>query len=352
MRDGTSLRELGEFGFIDRIAGRTAAGAGVTVGIGDDAAAVEPVPGRLSLLTTDMLVEGVHFDLSFCDPLSLGRKALSVNLSDIAAMGGEPRHFLLSLAVPPSVPLEFLDQCVQGMLQRAGEFGAVLIGGDTCSSPDRLVLSITLLGDQLPHLIVRRSGARAGDSIFVTGTLGDSALGLSLLRRGERTGPAIARHLDPVPRVREGRALAEAGIPTAMIDISDGLLADLGHILALSSVGARLHADRIPLSPQFRSHFPVADRESLSLALAGGEDYELLFTAPPEKMPELFGLLGEQGTPITEIGTITPETGLSLVGEDGAELSLDVTGFDHFAAPEETAPRAPGHGRPACDGRR
>lgn len=348
MRGGVNLREIGEFGFIDRIAGRIASGTGVVIGIGDDAAAVEPVPGRLDLATSDMLVEGVHFDLSFCDPVSLGRKALSVNLSDIAAMGGEPRHFLLSLAVPPSIPLEFLDACVQGMLQRAGEFGVALIGGDTCSSPDRLVISITLLGDQLPHRIIRRSGARPGDRVCVTGTIGDSALGLRLLRKGERSGPALDRHLDPVPRVKEGRALAEAGIPSAMIDISDGLLADLGHILDLSSVGARLYADKLPLSTRFRAHFPVTDRESLSLAVAGGEDYELLFTAPPGKMQELFGLFEGLGTPVTEIGVITQEPGLSLLGADGAELRLDVAGFDHFAASDGTKPCATGHGRPAC----
>lgn len=352
MRNGTGLSELGEFGLIDRIAGRASAGAGVVVGIGDDAAAVAPVPGRLWLVTSDMLVEGVHFDLSFCDPLSLGRKSLSVNLSDIAAMGGEPRHFLLSLAVPSSVPLDFLDTCVQGMLQRAAEFDVSLIGGDTCSSPDRIVISITVLGDQQPDRIVRRSGARPGDRICVTGTVGDSALGLRLLRDGERSGPAVARHLDPTPRVREGLALAEAGIPTAMIDVSDGLLADLGHILDLSSVGARLHADRLPLSPHFRARFPDTDHDSLSLALAGGEDYELLFTVPPEKMPDLSEILDRMGTAVTEIGDITEERGLRLLGADGAELSVDVRGYDHFQAPAGTASPTDGPGRPACNARR
>jgi len=337
LRDGTGLRELGEFGLIDRIAGRASTGVGVVVGIGDDAAAVKPVSGRLGLVTSDMLVEGVHFDLSLCDPLSLGRKSLSVNLSDIAAMGGEPRHFLLSLAVPPRIPLEFLDSFVQGMLERAAEFGVDLIGGDTCSSPDRLVISITVLGDQLPERIVRRSGARPGDRVCVTGTIGDSALGLRLLRSGERSGPAVARHLDPAPRVREGRSLAESGIPTAMIDISDGLLADLGHILDLSSAGARIDADLLPLSPLFRAHFPHIDREALSLALAGGEDYELLFTSPAERLPELFGLFGGLGTPVTVIGEITRTGGLHLLGADGAELFLDVRGYDHFPATDKTA---------------
>jgi thiamine-monophosphate kinase len=336
LRNGTSLSEIGEFGFIRRIAGRIPAGGGVAVGIGDDAAAVEPAPGRLCLVTSDMMVEGVHFDLSFCDPISLGKKALAVNLSDIAAMGGEPRHFLLSLAVPPSLSLDFLDDCVQGMLQRAEEFGVVLIGGDTCSSPDRMVLSVTVLGDQLAGRIVRRSGARPGDHVCVTGTVGDSALGLDLLRKGTREGPAVTRHLDPAPRVREGRALAEAGIPSAMIDISDGLLADLGHILELSSVGACLHTEKLPLSPHFLERFPVSDQASLAMALAGGEDYELLFTAPPGKIPAARALMDEIGTAVTVIGTITVDRGLAVIGPDGAEFTVQGKGYDHFSALDRT----------------
>jgi len=336
LRNATNLSELGEFGFIKRIAGCITAGAGVALGIGDDAAAIEPVPGRLCLVTSDMMVEGVHFDLSFCDAVSLGKKALSVNLSDIAAMGGEPRQFLLSLAVPPSLSLDFLDDFIQGMLQRAGEFGVLLIGGDTCSSPDRMVLSVTVLGDQLPERIVRRSGARPGDRVCVTGTVGDSALGLELLRKGTREGVAVARHLDPTPRVREGRTLAEAGIPSAMIDISDGLLADLGHILDLSSVGALLHTDKLPLSSHFLAHFPVADQASLSMALAGGEDYELLFTAPPEKIPAALALMEKLGTPVAVIGTITAEQGLVVRGPDGEEFPVRGKGYDHFSASERT----------------
>jgi thiamine-monophosphate kinase len=336
LRNGSNLRELGEFGFIERIAGRIPAGAGVAVGIGDDAAAIEPVSGRLGLVTSDMMVEGVHFDLSFCDPVSLGKKALAVNLSDIAAMGGEPRYFLLSMAVPASLSLDFLDDCIRGMLQRAEEFGVTLIGGDTCSSPDRIVLSITVLGDQLAERIVRRSGARPGDRVCVTGTVGDSALGLELLRKGKLAGPAAARHLDPAPRVREGRALAEAGIPSAMIDISDGLLADLGHILDLSSVGASLRTAELPLSSYFRTSFPDADEEALSMALTGGEDYELLFTAPPEKIPAAFALMEKFGAPLAVIGTITTERSLAVIGADGELLHIRGKGYDHFSGSDRS----------------
>jgi len=328
---GESLKDIGEFGFIDRISGRTPATAGVVIGIGDDAAAVEPTSGRLTLLTTDMLVEGVHFVPEFTDPSSLGKKVLSVNLSDIAAMGGVPRHFLLSLAVPPSTSLVFLDECVGGMLERAAEFDVVLIGGDTCSSPDRLVFSVTVLGDQLPKKIVRRSGARPGDLICVTGTIGDSALGLQLLKQGERRGPAIIRHLDPSPRVREGMGLADACIPSAMIDVSDGLLADLGHILQNSDVGARVYMDALPLSRHFRDHFAHAPGEWHSLALTGGEDYELLFTVHPDKKPDMERLLHDLGTPATEIGVVTEKRCLTVIDADGSELKTGKRGYDHFS---------------------
>lgn len=331
MKDGTDLSKLGEFGLIDRIARQIAARSEVVLGIGDDAAAFTPSPGRLSLITTDMLVEGIHFDLSFCDPLSLGRKALAVNLSDIAAMGGEPRYFLLSLAIPPTMTLDFVDNCISGMLQQAEQFGVQLIGGDTCASPGNFVLTLTVLGEQSPGMIVRRSGAQPGDRICVTGTLGDSALGLQLLKQGEKRGSLPARHLDPVPRVLEGRALAEAGIPSAMIDLSDGLLADLGHILDLSSVGARIESETLPLSEQFRHHFPTVTEAALSLALAGGEDYELLFTVPPEKTPDVFSLLNTLGTPVTVIGTITEERAVTVIGPNGTEISLKKKGYDHFS---------------------
>lgn len=326
-----NLKSLGEFGLIDRIARCVPQGPGVSLGIGDDAAAVACSTGNLSLITTDMLVEGIHFDLSLCDPVTLGKKSLSVNLSDIAAMGGTPRHFLLSMAIPPSANLALLDDLIGGMMTRAAEFGVSLIGGDTCSSPDRLVLSLTVLGEQLPDRIVRRSGAVPGDNVCVTGTVGDSALGLQLLKQGERGEFLISRHLDPTPRVREGRALADAGIPSAMIDVSDGLLADLQHILDSSSAGARLRLADIPLSPHFLARFPTVNDEARALALSGGEDYELLFTVPPARMPALFSLMQEFATPVTVIGSVSASTGLSVVDANGNELPFRSRGFDHFS---------------------
>jgi thiamine-monophosphate kinase len=325
------LGELGEFGLIERIAGRAKRKSGVRIGIGDDAAAYEPTAGFLSLVTTDMLVEGIHFDLSLCDAVSLGKKSLAVNLSDIAAMGGIPRHFLLSLAIPSHVTVEFLDGFIEGILETGDRFGVDLIGGDTSSAKACLVMSVTVIGEQSPGLIVPRSGARPGDLIFVTGTLGDAALGLALLKAGAREGPSAARHLDPLPRVREGMKLAEAGIPTAMIDISDGLLADLGHILDLSGVGARLHLEKLPLSGEYREKQPGFSNDIYAFPLSGGEDYELLFTVPPGKVSLLRSITEETGTMITAIGEITPSDGLFLIASDGTEYHPERRGYDHFS---------------------
>jgi thiamine-monophosphate kinase len=324
-----TLGELGEFGFIERLAARVHASPGVTIGIGDDAAVVTPTPGHVTLVSTDMLVEGIHFDLSYTDPFTLGRKSLAVNLSDIAAMGGHVRHALLSLAVPRTMTLEFLDRFMDGLLGKAAEFNLSLIGGDTCASPTGLVISVTVMGEQLPALVVNRQGARPGDLVFVSGTIGDSALGLKLLRRGE-TGGATIRHLDPDPRLREGAALAAAGLPSAMIDISDGLLADLGHILRLSGVGADLSLDKLPLSPHYRQHFSrETDTDPFALALAGGEDYELLFTAPPDRAPKIHQLFTDFNIPVTVIGRIVSE-GLRVAGLDGSDYIPSSRGFNHF----------------------
>ena len=325
------LKDLGEFGLIDRIAASVASNASVIVGIGDDAAALEPTAGQLSLVTSDMLVEGVHFDLALCDPLTLGRKSLAVNLSDLAAMGAKPRYFLLSLAIPATLPLEFIDGFIAGLLQRADQFGVILVGGDTCSSKGGLVISVTAMGEQLPDRVLRRNGAHAGDLIFVTGTLGDSALGLELLRAGERGGLAVERHLDPEPRVAAGIAMAEAGLATAMIDVSDGLLADLGHILRLSGVGARVELGNVPLSSVFKENISRFSVDPFPLALGGGEDYELLFTADPADKGRVLALMKEVGGQVSHLGEITPSGGLSLVTADGGEYQAARRGYNHFA---------------------
>jgi thiamine-monophosphate kinase len=325
------LRELGEFGLIDRIAGRISPRPEVRIGIGDDAAALAPSPGCVTLVTSDMLVEGVHFDLTLCDPFTLGRKSLAVNLSDIAAMGGTPRHFLLALALPEQLPVEFLDRFVAGLLDMAAAFDVTLVGGDTCASRNGLVIAVTVMGEQLPERVVTRSGAQTGDLVFVTGTLGDAALGLKMLRSGERTGPAVARHLNPSPRVREGLVLAEAGIPTAMIDISDGLLADLGHILKLSGVGGSIELARLPLSETFRMHRFATGEDPFQFPLAGGEDYELLFTAPPDRRDDTLKLLEGLGTQATVIGEVNAGNLLQVIDPNGGHCRVTARGYDHFS---------------------
>lgn len=325
-----NLRSLGEFGLIDRIAARVSSPQGVRCGIGDDAAAVEPSPGCVQLLTSDMLLEGVHFDSSYTPPELLGRKSLAVNLSDIAAMGGNPRWFLLSLGLPSTLPLEFVDRFVTGLLSMADEHHVTLIGGDTCSSRSGLVISITLIGEQLPDLVTYRGSAQPGDLICVTGTIGDSALGLAQLRAGISTGDPVARHLDPTPRCATGRALAEAGIPSAMIDISDGLLADLDHILKRSGTGAQVETDRIPLSTDFKDTACRFAEDPLQLAMTGGEDYELLLTLPPQRYDDAQRLAAETGVPLTVIGKVNAQAGLSVTDRTGKSHDSATHGFSHF----------------------
>lgn len=326
-----TLKELGEFGLIHRIVPRSGSGRGVTLGIGDDAAAVIPTPGLETLITADMLVEGVHFDLTLTTPLELGAKSLAVNLSDIAAMGAVPRFTLLSLAIPPTFSLELLDPFLDGFTSMAQRHGVTLVGGDTCSSRAGFVISVTLMGEQRSDRIIRRSGAIPGDRIYVTGTVGDSALGLTLLRRGERNGGAIIRHLAPLPRNEAGQLLAEGGMATAMIDISDGLAADLGHILTQSGRGATLFLDRLPLSQEYRDRVPALADDLFALALSGGEDYELLFTAPADRQEEIRSLSAAVGLPMTDIGEITAASGLLFLSPDGSPYTPTSRGFDHFS---------------------
>jgi len=333
---------LGEFGLIDSIrkmAGRSP--KGVRVGIGDDAAALLHSPSSMLLATTDMLLDGVHFDLRTTDLYSLGWKSAAVNLSDIAAMGGTPRFCLTALGIPPSLSVEDISEFYRGFHTCLKNFGTVLVGGDTCRSRTGLVISVTVLGEVKKKQAVTRSGARAGDLIFVTGTLGDSAAGLELLRAGARRQKPvimslIEKHLRPMPRVVEGGKIAAAGIASAMIDVSDGLSSDLGHICEQSKVGADILAEMIPLSKNVLS-LKTLQQPALEYALSGGEDYELLFTAPREKA----GRLRSLRLSVTEIGRIVKGSGMRLLDKDGRRMPLTATGYDHFrpAATRRGVPR-------------
>jgi thiamine-monophosphate kinase len=326
-----TLGELGEFGLIDTIRARVGSAAGVHRGIGDDAAELEIPAGHRLLTSTDLLLEEVHFSFAWINASDLGRKAVAVNLSDIAAMGGSPRFLYIGLACPATTELTQLDAFVEGALAEAAAHGVALVGGDTCRSPGPWVISVTVEGTAPPAEVIGRNGAQAGDVVLVSGTLGDSALALALWQKG--TSPEAflaARHNRPTPRVGLGRELARAGVATAMIDLSDGLASDLGHILAASGVGGEVRAAALPLSPTFRAHLQQHPG-LINLALAGGEDYELLCTVPPAHLAAALAAGDRAGVPLTVVGTVTaPAGGLQLRTDDGRLRPLQVRGYDHF----------------------
>lgn len=325
------LSELGEFGFIERIraAVAEAEGAGVRCGIGDDCAVLELPPGQVLLTSTDLLIEDVHFRPAWSDWRSLGAKCVAVNVSDVAAMGGSPRHLYLGLAIPAGMAVADLDAFMVGFIDTAAEYGAVLVGGDTCRSPGPLLVSVTVEGAAPAAQVLCRSGAQPGDALYVSGTLGDSALALQRLQKGRLPAEELARrHHRPQARVGLGRTLAEAGVPSAMIDVSDGVLADLGHILDASAVGAHLQQGQLPLSPAFRQAL-AEEPALLELALSGGEDYELLFSVPAQNEALLASL--ETDVAVTRIGTIVEaEQGLQVVDAQGRARVVEHKGFNHF----------------------
>ena len=331
------IKEIGESGLIKRIADNyRSSHPTIICGIGEDAAALKISEQNILLTTCDLLVEDIHFNLSLTNSYHLGRKSLAVNLSDIAAMGGIPRFFLVSLAIPTYISVEFIDDLYRGIMELADEFNTKLVGGDTNASPDKLIIDITLLGEANPDHLLKRSGAQAGDSIFVTGTLGDSALGFSILKRGHESNSSppfnklILRHLSPRPRIKEGKAIAEKHLASAMIDISDGLLTDLKQILTLSKVGATIFISQLPLSSDFKQFQVQPKQNKIDFALNGGEDYELLFTSPQTKKNDLYRLSQKLKVPITRIGEINSSGKLIVLDENQTPYSIDDQGYDHF----------------------
>jgi thiamine-monophosphate kinase len=336
-RAGT-LRQIGELGLIARIRRRLSPPPpDVLVGVGDDAAAVA-WPGGILLLTTDTLIEGVHFRRSTTPLRALGAKAMAVNLSDIAAMGGEPRVAVLALSLPPDAEVADVDELYAGLADMGARYGTALVGGDTCTDPDRLVLTVTVVG-RVEGLPVRRSGARPGDVVLVTGTLGASAAGLALLERGWPRDPAVpeavgealvAAHRVPTPRVAEGQQARAAGA-TAMIDLSDGLATDLGHIAEESGVGATVRLAALPVAGATRQAARRLGEPEWAWAVRGGEDYELCLTAPAGQAAALAArITAETGTPVTAIGEIRPAgAGVTYLDEAGRPVPV-APGFEHF----------------------
>lgn len=320
---------LSEFSLIERyFAAHDLHRPDVVLGIGDDCALLLPPAGQQLVVTLDTLVADVHF-FAAADPESLGHKALAVNLSDLAAMGAIPAWATLALTLPKADE-DWLERFCRGLFALADRYGVQLVGGDTTHGP-ATVITLQVHGFVPPEQALRRDGAKPGDGIYVTGTPGDAGLALALAYGKTTAVSGHSRYLQtrldwPEPRIAQGVALR--GVASAAIDVSDGLAQDLGHILERSRSGAWLEVDRLPLSLALTSSL---DRDTaIATALAGGDDYELCFTVPPERAARLDTVVADWDCRCTRIGVITAEPGLRLVRVDGSTFHLDRPGYDHF----------------------
>ncbi len=337
----STLAETGELGLINYIKNfAKTPNYRVVKGIGDDCAVVSA--GQKTVVSTDLLIEGTHFVLDKTTPYLLGRKILSVNISDIAAMGCRPSFALLSIAAPPDFLKKDMDEILRGFFERAKEDEVTLVGGDTCRG-DKLVFSVTIMGEARPPAPVYRKGARPGDLIFVTGVIGDSALGLSRLLEIENKvsdeiiksdplqGPIMA-HLDPPGRVKISTDLVTRA--TSMIDLSDGTLNDLARIIEeTGNTGAVIETAKLPVSDEFKKYHATEKGltgQALSMAVSGGEDYELLFTAGPRSKDFINETADRHGIPVTEIGRINDGEGIKFLGENGQKIDCPSPWFNHF----------------------
>ncbi len=332
------LKGIGEDRIIKELAGRfSSKHPRLVKGIGDDASVSTQAKGRHLLATTDILIEGTHFKRGWTTSYLLGRKALAISLSDIAAMGGKPLFCLVSIALPPDTEKSLLTGIYRGLFDCGKEYGAIIAGGNTARTKGPLMVATTLFGECPEKETVYRNGARDGDVIYVTGCAGDAALGLRLLKEHGRAalrGPfrkAVDKHLDPIPRMMAGRELAGKRLSGAMIDVSDGLCLDLKRLCEASGTGAAINAESLPLSAEFKRYFAGARmRDGIRLALTGGEDYELLFTAPESAAKKIPALLSGD-TPVTAIGRIVKRSqGIKIIGMGGKPLNISMAGFEHF----------------------
>lgn len=360
-----SLKQIGEFGLLGHIE-KWLKGASipqsdvrrfpVVLGIGDDCAAISVDDDHLLLMSTDILVEGVHFNTAYFTPEELGRRALAVNMSDIAAMGGVPAQGLIGLALPRSTPLSFIEGLYKGLTDTGMQYGIQIVGGDTVLSPGEVMLSVSILGFVERDCIVTRKGAKPGDLIMVTGTLGGASMGLDILEEMEKSHATmrpgqdelsnqgdrecrrsscqeiIDRFLVPMPRIKEGRAVAKNHLVTSMIDLSDSLSQTLYLLARSSDIGIKVNKPSIPITCKVRELIRQRSKEPHDYALAGGEDYELLFTIRAENEKRVRETLkNETGVQVTVIGEIVPkEEGILLADRNGSFSELVPTGFEHF----------------------
>ena len=334
----STVAAVGERALIARVRARAGrAPAWTVVGIGDDAAVVEPGRGQLDVITTDSLVEDVHFRRAWSSAQSIGRKAVAINLSNLAAMGATPRALVLNLLLPPTLPLEDFDALIDGVVEEAATAGAALVGGDIARSPGPLALSLTAIGVAGRRRVLTRSGARPGDELYVTGSIGAAAAGLAILESGaSRTGldaaqtECLQRFDLPVARLRCGRAVAAYRGASACMDLSDGLADAVHQVAQASGTGAVVEADALPIHSGAQAWFAGHGIDVVAAAVTGGEDYELLFAVPPRRRRAFFGAMS-RSAPLTatRIGRLTAEPGVKL-HRQGAEPGPLPAGFAHF----------------------
>jgi len=330
------IKEAGEFGLIDKInTGLITNPERVIKGIGDDTAVLNSDPRKVILFTTDMLVEGVHFRLDFSTPKQVGLKALAVNISDIAAMGGIPTNAVISIGVSGERDIQIIEGIYEGLREMCAKYQVNIVGGDTVSSKD-LIINVALMGEAEKEQVIYRSGAKAGDHIYVTETLGDSAAGLFLLMElgleniPEIYRPLIKRHLAPVPRLIESRLLVNSGCISAMNDISDGLASELHEIGEQSKVGFRISENKLPLSNCVK-YLDSREINPLEFALFGGEDFELVFTVKAKEQDRFQSYIAEKQLKVHLIGEITTsDEGYILIDKDGQAKDLEPKGYNHF----------------------
>ncbi len=320
-------KNLSEFSLIDRIAKKFEYKNDVLKGIGDDTAVIKLNKNKYLLYTCDSLVSGIHFSEKYSVPYQIGRKAAAVNISDIAAMGGQPNHCLVSLFLPKGTTKKFIDELYQGLTEECRLYDIDIVGGNIAKS-NQFIIDLFLVGEVFPQNLLLRSGAKVGDLVLVTGNLGDSAAGLKLLQNPQLNIPErdkkrlISRHLTPIPRIKEAMLISKSKKATSMIDISDGLSSDLLHICQASQVSVKLFVDKIP----------VSDSVKIDLALNGGEDYELCFTMPAKYASDFSHKLEkETTTKVTIVGEIIPQIqGRWLINSTGKKFPLKAKGWDHF----------------------
>jgi thiamine-monophosphate kinase len=333
------VAEIGEFGLIELLSQQLGDGAtgaaGVSVGIGDDACVLAPTPGRELLVTCDSLVEGRHFLTEFCSPEDVGRRAAAVNLSDVGAMGGEPRAALVSLGLRPETPVSAVEALYRGLSAEFSPLGVAIAGGNCTAVPGPCFVDVTLLGEVGAGRAVRRSDARVGDAVLVTGHLGMGAAGLAVLQRlgtaGGEDFPTLSEaYRRPRHRAQEGRELGSTGLLHAMIDISDGLLGDAGHLARASGVGVTLWVGRLPVHPELIGAAGRLGVDPLDWILGASDDYQLLFTCAQEDSETLVKRgSGVTGVPVTRIGKVGEEPGVWLEDERGERHRAE-GGWDHF----------------------